>query len=417
MSAIVPHLEQPHETTPIERQFYRCIAGEPNMHGAFADGSQCPSPQQIIAKNHQELLAMVYVRNAVEHSLLGRRFVVQNGKPQYDAKTGREKLIDQSTIYLVLDGPIGEGPPWNPAASPDARSYNLLTWTSKMNAPSFSIPAGAPAVGGTCPGATGGQSAVPNADLVSAERLIRSVTGERVDLSRSICNFCYATGGQYGTGGVQFAQALRHIWVREAIRQPIDTPLGRSTLFIETMVAAIQNANFYINGGMIKNDKETGEESQKLGPEFSGRRFFRIHDSGDFFAPEYLAQWKAICDRLPDITFWAPSRVWALGKPWIDAVNQINGQSRNLVIRPSAYHIDGPCPVDLGPGWAHGSTVYSHEAGGHGIWHWQCDAYATGSNRTCRGALAPPGLGDPHSGRGCRACWIAPQLTINYSPH
>ena len=447
MSAIIPHLEHPEDTTRIEKQFYRCVAGEPvSGSGHFADASVCPSPQEIVARDHQELLAMVYVRNAVEQALAGRAFTVQNGHLD-----SHGKWIDTQRVYLSLDYPIGDGASWNPNASPLARHFSLLAWTSKMNAPSFSIPAGAPDLHGACPGAAAGQSLVPADTMVRAQRFVREVTGQTVKLSLSICETCYALGGQYSTGNVQYAQALRYIWARQAILEPAVGPGGRpSTLFIETMVAAISGANFFLDGGRISKE-DLGDDDEpkgeaRLPPEASGRRFFRLHDSGDFFSPEYLRQWKLVCERLPDITFWAPSRVWAAGGDWIDIVNRVNapqqGSANNLVIRPSAYLIDGPAPANLGPGWAAGSTVVSFEDDGgppaavvayvEGLegkpmkmlgtnrpdprYDWSCRAYSTGSTHTCRNAVAPPGRGGA-DGKGCRACWDVPQAIVNYHPH
>jgi hypothetical protein len=520
---------------------------------------------------------MVWVRNAVEQSLAGKSFVVSQG---YVNKHGT--LVDAKGVYLQLDQPVGEGPAWNSNASPDAKNFSLLTWTSKMNCPSWSLPAGAPDIGGACPGATGGQSVVIDGSLVPAQRLVSDVTRRPVDMSRSICQTCvtgdarvfvrgrwlvridelvdagefevwsgvdwrltsavfqgvrptvairtswgamirvtpdhkimtkddgmvaaedlepgdclvfqppsegsvvadrhgmprvesvtplpsaetvydlvnvgperqfvangvtisncYAFGGRYGTGLVQYAQGLRFIWARRAMLEPVMGPYGMSTLFIETMVAAIQGASFFLEGGRARGGD--GEGEQRLPPEPSGRRFFRIHDSGDFFAPEYFRQWKAVCDRLPDIMFWAPSRVWAAGRKWIALVNEVNAPSprsaNNLVIRPSAYEIDQPAPAHLGPGWAAGSTVISYEGdrgptlelvkyvesiegkpmkmlggGPDQRYNWGCRAYSTGSTHTCRNAVAPPGMGG-QDGRGCRACWVAPSAVVNYHPH
>lgn len=38
----------------------------------------------------------------------------------------------------------------------------------------------------------------------------------------------------------------------------------------------------------------------------------RIHDSGDFFSPEYVRQWYNTCEALPDIQFWAYTRSFAV---------------------------------------------------------------------------------------------------------
>jgi hypothetical protein len=434
MAAIIPHLEVPEDVTPIERAYDMCV-GTLNGPSLGEDQAACPSPSAVLSDAHAGLLGMVFVRDAVFDSLQNLQFTVQPGNAQG---------ADAKKVYLVLDRPIGPGPAWNPATNPNVRQYKALSWTSKMNAPSWSIPAGAPQIGGACPGAAAGQSVVPERAREANARLVNIGLGRPanapVNLAQAICEFCYATGGQYSTGQVQFAQILRFLWARQAINFRVSTPHGESTAFIEAMVYAIDNADYKLDGGTIKADPETGEKEQKLPPEPTGRRFFRIHDSGDFFEEEYLAQWKAIADRLPDITFWAPSRIWATS--WgIDAVNRINRDPRNFIIRPSAYEVNEAGPQRLGPGWAGATTVlgvkqnlgmtpererYVYDraqrfpaktTGPDPRYTWNCQAYATDDQgHTCRKAVAPPGYGGP-DGKGCRACWIATDEIVNYSLH
>jgi ferredoxin len=38
----------------------------------------------------------------------------------------------------------------------------------------------------------------------------------------------------------------------------------------------------------------------------------RIHSSGDFFSEEYINFWTAMADSLPEVTFWAYTRSWAI---------------------------------------------------------------------------------------------------------
>lgn len=432
MAAIIPHLEVPDDASPVERAYDMCV-GSLNGESLGEDQPACPAPQAVLADAHAGLLGMVFVREAVFESLNGLQFVVHAGNAQ-------DK--DTKKVYLVLDRPIGPGPAWNPATNPEVQQYKLLSWTSKMNAPSWSLPAGAPQIGGACPGAVGGQSIVPESALLKAVKHINRgldrPANTPVNLAQAICEHCYATGGQYSTGQVQFAQLLRFLWARQAINFPVQGPHGESTAFVETMVYAIDNADYKLAGGTVQG--EGAEATQELPPEPTGRRFFRIHDSGDFFEEEYLRQWKMIADRLPDITFWAPSRIWATS--WgTKAVNEINHDPRNLIIRPSAYEVNELGPPNLGPGWAGATTViavsqnlgmspereqyvYEHAhrfppkmTGPDPRYTWNCQAYATDdAKHTCRKAVAPPGLGGP-AGKGCRACWIAPSEIVNYSLH
>ena len=439
MAAILPHLAERGETSPIERQYYQCVTSLAGQ-SLGQDAPHCPAPNEVLAQAHAGLLTMTYVRSAVEASLAGRAFRVQNG----DASGLRTR-----DVFLILDGPIGSQPAWNPPSNPAVRQFKLLSWTSKMSCPSWSLPAGVPESGGTCPGAAGGQSIVATERLIAAQDLVTRVTGKPVNLAQCVCEFCYAEGGQYSTGSVQYAQVLRHLWARQAIEMPACAPDGSpSTMFIETMVAAIQGANFRLAGGISTTEEitdgataTTRRETTSLPPEPSGRRFFRVHDSGDFFSAEYLRQWKAVADRLTEIMFWAPTRIWATS--WgITAVNEINGAApSNLIIRPSAFEVNEPTPGprELGPGWAAGTTVIAAgqdlgmtpdraryvaaierrpvASGSDPRYDWSCRAYATDDQKhTCRRAVAPPGMGGPH-GTGCRACWVAPGEIINYALH
>ena len=437
MAAIVPHLEVPEDIdvdrTPLERAYDICV-GTMSSENLGEDLPGCPAPNAVLADAHAGLVGMVFVREAVFQSLMTKQFVVHPGNIE-----GK----DTRNVYLVLDQPIGPGPAWNPATNPGVQQYQLLSWTSKMNTPSWSLPAGSPQIGGACPGAVAGQSIVPESALRAAARHVNRGLGrpanEPVNLAQCICEFCYATGGQYSTGQVQFAQLLRFLWARQAINFKAFAPDGSpSTAFVETMIYAINAADYKLNGGTVKG--EGAEATQDLPPEPSGRRFFRIHDSGDFFEEEYLRQWKMIADRLPDITFWAPSRIWATS--WgTDAVNRYNREPRNLIIRPSAYEVNEEGPRDLGPGWAGPTTVIAVQQnlgmtpereqyvaniehknpprlnGPDRRYTWDCRAYATADQKhTCRKAVAPPGFGD-HSGKGCRACWLATDEIVNYSLH
>lgn len=418
MAAIIPHLEVPGEISDIERAYDVCVG---SLSGLGEEHPACPAPDAVLADAHAGLLGMAFVRAGVEQGLLGKSFV---------AKAGNLSGKDTRHVYLVLDSPIGPGPAWNPTTNPNVQQYELLSWTSKMNTPSWSLPAGAPEVGGACPGAVAGQSVVGEDRLIAAQKLVRKITSKAVNLPQAVCQHCYATGGQYSTGQVQFAQILRYLWARQAIDLPATAPDGSpSTVFVETMVYAIHNDDYHLNGG-----------PKGAPPEASGRRFFRLHDSGDFFSKKYLEQWKQIANRLPDITFWAPSRIWATS--WgVDAVNEINNPPGNLIIRPSAYEVNEHGPSDLGPGWAAASTVIAGPAflgmspdreqyvysisqkvpmrtsGPDPRATWNCQAYSTDdAKHTCRKAVAPPGLGGP-DGKGCRACWLAPNEIINYTLH
>ncbi len=292
-----------------------------------------------------------------------------------------------------------------------------------MGCPSFSLPAGPTQAGGSCPGAVGGQSIVPAEALIAGSDLVRRVTGRPVRLQQAICNYCYAEGGQYKTGQVQFAQVMRYVWTKQSTMGGDATPgdgfrpTEAQKAWIDAMIYAIDRADYMLDGGKVGKINYPAEEHPG--------RYFRWHDSGDIFSAIHLRMMKAVCDALPDITFWAPTRFWA-AKGGIEAVSAINSVgARNFIIRPSAYHINEPPPrIDL-PGWARGSTAFfktlkwAGEA--EGAYDWDCQTYAVegkeeSAKHTCRHAVSPV---TEQTGRvGCRACWrYGDELEINYTLH
>jgi hypothetical protein len=368
---------------------------------------------EVLNQSHAGLLNTAWLRQVVEDSLVDRGV-------QYRVQARDNRGERPKEVFIILDQDIQ--PPgeffgaWNPPATTNARQFKVLSWTSKMGTPSFSLPAGPSQSGGSCPGAVAGQSIVPVPALLSGARRVQSIIGHPVRLQQAICQYCYATGGQYSTGQVQFAQVLRFIWTQESLR----TPEGTDG-WVEAMVYAIDNAQYLLDGG--SHPSASGKNKIHYQPERRKQRFFRIHDSGDFFNRKYLTAWKRIADSLPDITFWAPSRYWA-AKDGIEQVNEINGDPRNLIIRPSAYHTNEPAPRNLGPGWATGSAVFGvpsdHEltvewalrGDEEGSFDWECQAYAVDDEgKTCRNARAPDGK------EGCRMCWTYPDLEPMYVLH
>lgn len=425
MSAITPFLEQqgdPVETEATDEELAVPADVSAAEQGTLEDskgasvvgnlqGLGSPTPQDIFSigeltsevldQTHAELLNTAWIRAAVEQSLLGRSYRVQ----ARDVAGGRPKQV-----FIILDGPIVAGweegetvAAWSPAASPNAQQFKVLSWTSKMGAPSFSLPAGPLEAGGSCPGAAAGQSVVPLAKLRKSAAIVHRVIGKPVRLQQAICQYCYAEGGQYSTGQVQFAQVLRYVWTRQATQNA-----GLRKAWIDAMSYAIDNADYRLEGGKVgKIDYP---------PEQHPGRFFRIHDSGDFFSKQYLSMWREVARNFSDISFWAPTRCWATS--WgVAAVNELNAGDSNLIIRPSSFHVNEEPPRELGPGWAKGSTAFhiSLKDEGHaaGDFNWDCQTYAVDDEKhTCRHAMSP--------GRqtGCRACWVyGEKLEINYTLH
>ena len=159
---------------------------------------------------------------------------------------------------------------------------SILTRTSKMPGPSFSLPAHT-----TCPGAN--------------------------MAAGSVCSSCYASKGQYGVVRVQRAQQARMRWT---VGSSSIVGAGFSTSWIEYMSIAILA---------------------------TGCEYFRIHDSGDFFSPVYVRMWGQVVIRCPHVKFWAPTRSYKLPKI-ADALLALAALP-NITVRPSSDFVDHQVPA------------------------------------------------------------------------
>lgn len=175
----------------------------------------------------------------------------------------------------------------------------LLTYTSKMPGPSFSLPAG------------------------------RSCPGKVVKGKGAICASCYAAKGMYAFKVVVNAQQKRFDWVTECMRATD----GYAT-FVRMMRLAIA-------AECLKHDM----------------MYFRIHDSGDMFSVKYIRAWTDIARALPWIHFWAPTRSYRI-PAMAQALVDLNALP-NVTVRPSALHF-GFEPPRI-PGLSFGSTADNHE--------------------------------------------------------
>jgi hypothetical protein len=213
-------------------------------------------------------------------------------------------------------------------------TVTLLTATSKMPSPSWSLPAGK-----ACPNSHG-----------------------------EICGHCYAQKGCYQYPDVARAQEARFRWTVESMR----SESGMQS-WIATMVDAIKATKC---------------------------RYFRIHDSGDFFSVAYVRAWIAVCRALPGVRFWAPTREYQtkpIGllpvlteNPRMDALRAL-ASLPNVTIRPSALSIGIKAPSVSG---LHaGSGVNDSDAT-------PCKAYT-------RAGMCG----------NCRLCWNAKETPISYPLH
>lgn len=215
-----------------------------------------------------------------------------------------------------------------------------------------------------------------------------------------ICTLCYALKGNYTHLNQQFYMATRWRWADKACKhdrsgQELAGNLtaeqaGRSSFFAYAMTEAIRR--YYAPQNLARRAVYAEDP-----------RFYRIHDSGDFFNHRYLWAWIQVAENLPQIKFWAPTRQWMFN----GYLETFNRAPVNFLIRPSAMQVDDDAPKL--PGMAAGSTVTPAK---HGV-HFECPA--TRNDRgSCIGGLAvmrEMGFNSEHAGlipadeSSCRMCW------------
>lgn len=184
----------------------------------------------------------------------------------------------------------------------------------------------------------------------------------------AICGDCYANKGSYTQyPAVKRAQRARFDWTRESLKTEAGTDA-----FVGLMVATIRSTR---------------------------NEYFRVHDSGDLFSPDYVRAWVRICRALPEVRFWFPTRSWRpllnMRLPaesrdrWALALCELAGLA-NVTVRPSALFFNAPAPRV--PGLHAGST-------------------ATDAGFNCPAPLQGNACGD------CRACWLDRDTPISYHRH
>jgi hypothetical protein len=287
-------------------------------------------------------------------------------------------------------------------------SMSVLSKVGKMQCPGFNTPAGPFAIGGTCVAAAMAWEkrkveyfTLSNKHVIKSMQDIRGGIWEAykkgypgrhgtLNIGTYICNSCYATGGNYRTPKIIMILATKHEWARRAMRQDS---------FVKEMSRAIELA-------VLKGKKV---------PDYWNTKYFRIHDSGDFFSEEYFGQWVKIAKKFPGIKFWAPVRMWIL-RPQLDKMLSRHPPPKNLILRPSLLHLDeSPAEVRI-EGLAAPTgvikvkkdvkakkTTYEKIPGVLG-----CPATLTMSDepgaKTCEG-------------QRCRVCWTNPEMPVFYAKH
>lgn len=215
-------------------------------------------------------------------------------------------------------------------------TVGLLSEPSKMPCHSWSLPAGE-----SCPWA---------------------VTGKG-----TVCGSCYAKRGNYKYHHVSNANKARFDWTLSMLRD------GKAEEWADYMLAAIEDAP---------------------------TKYFRIHDSGDFFSVAYVNAWYSVCSRSTK-RFWAPTRSYRGTKAMLDALIRLNSLP-NVTIRPSAIMIDENAPII--DGLAAGGAVVHTTRKDH-------------SHVTDVAGSHCPARNQGNSCDSCRFCWDSADTAVVYGLH
>lgn len=179
------------------------------------------------------------------------------------------------------------------------------------------------------------------------------ITGSKLrKVKGSVCEKCYAMKGFY-----QFPTANQGHAKRLATFHASNTEA-----WVNAMVA------------LIKNESH-----------------FRFLDSGDLQSVEMLNRFIEVAKKLPDCKFWIPTREYDMVSEWVEKNGKVPS---NVVIRLSAYMIDGPAPKSV----AKRLGVNVSRVSGKG----EHNCFASDNNNEC---------GD------CRLCWDSSVDCVTYKQH
>ena len=169
-------------------------------------------------------------------------------------------------------------------------------------------------------------------------------------IPRAICHRCYALRGRYVFPKVQIAMARR----LASLNDP------RWVDAVSTLI------------------------------HFTGDRYFRWNDSGDLQGLEHLENILQVCENLPRVKFWLPTREYHT----VEAYRRLGGRiPPNLCIRLSGHLVNGKPPVGYG---LPASVVVSSDG------------------LPPRGAFACTAFRRGHRCGSCRACWDPAVRLVSY---
>lgn len=428
MAAILPFLETEQFHFPEELDTGNLQAAGLSGLGAgvIPEGLRAGIEQQLmVAASNGEMTRLLWTRTLLQQALAKKTFQLVRVGRFY--KIRLSSAFDRETI------------PWARSAS-NARTFSLFSTNSKMRCPTFDLPAGSVTVGGACPSAGPAQTTSLGRGDKGSQILEKK--GDRTvlklypdigyNLASTVCSSCYATGGKYGEPSVQLRELVAFAVVQAAMRDP-----GIRAALVEAIVWQIPNLPYdKWEAGKAKlrdatgvdedGDEDVKPEGKAESPQEVLNRMseypdvIRIHSSGDFYDTKYAKMWLEIANRLyrthgKSIILWAPTRTHVI--PSWQKFWRENPPPPNFVIRPSGYHVGDPAPS--APNIASGTSVLTPDDAAQNVgvkFDHQCGVYDLAKgNKTCVDAK-PPGWREDQP-VGCRACWVRPELRINYVAH
>ena len=149
-------------------------------------------------------------------------------------------------------------------------------------------------------------------DVVSVQDLIRAKIPFELEVSelRSdfVCDACYALKGNYAYTTQQIGGVMRLFWLEWVLGkrwQPGDPEGGISAGGNPDPAAMAEGVNEMVKAleAAMSNGKLRRSEGHSL-------THFRVHDAADFSAAYMVDFWGQVCERLPHILFWFPTRIW-----------------------------------------------------------------------------------------------------------
>ena len=141
---------------------------------------------------------------------------------------------------------------------------------------------------------------------------------------------CYATKSSYVMyPNVALAQEARYQWT---IKATMDDAIGNEWVTVMTLAV------------MKEAQRQQRKYVKDNGTLEGFQAYFRVHDSGDMFSPNYAYLWLRVCQKLEDVKFWIPTRMWRSKNVHIqDALAALNSLP-NVAVRPSALRFNDPAP-------------------------------------------------------------------------